>query len=556
MSDDKTNCAEAENLNPNFYAALEKQHITPTFECAKQLSKYNIVIGPNGSGKTRFLCAVKEFLETLENVDVLYGYFPDLSSSGRGIRSSTPSFSLREFTQKNNVSFNDFFKEIESQHKSFLNRLLDPESQNAQEENAPLLTAICESFEHLTGKQIYRYTPPKGAGAKREPKPVLWVRGKGSDDMSLTEALRLFSPGERMLFYMALFFALKRTPGGDRGQIIILDEPEAHLHPDALIKFVSKLKTDFPQATIMIATHSLFLLPQFEFGNIIYMENGQVVHRDSTLYDRILKGMLGNGRKETERFFSSLPEWQYAEFISECFRNPEVVSMVNKDDPQVQIFISALQAQAFKKVLDFGGGSGRLGKSALAAMGPEKWGEITYHIYDKTPSDDTTGLHIIENLSDADADYDCVVMMNVLHEIPPDEWPDLFSTLFAKMELGSRSILLFVEVEALRTGEYPHAEGYFLLGPKEMKELFVLGKTPDGFFIGKHRGFIIKSSALLRVSHESVIAAIRKLKERTYEEIKEIRNKRQEIDAPTSRKYAFLLQQYLNAKIYLDEHHC
>lgn len=556
MSFDETTHRENFHLTPAFEAALEEQHITPTIDCAKQISDFSIVIGPNGSGKTRFLNAVKTVVDAREDADVLYGYFPDLSPSGRGIRAGTPKFSLREFVQKSNVSFNDFFREIESQHKSFLTRLLDPESQNAAEENAPFLTTIGEVFEHFTGKRIYKHTPPKGANTKRETKPVLRVRGEGSDDMTLTEALRLFSPGERMLFYMSLFFALKRTTGENRGQAILLDEPEAHLHPDALLKFVTKLRADFPGAMIMIATHSLFLLPQFEFGNIIYMENGQVVHRDSTLYDRILKGMLGSGRKETERFFSSLPEWQYAEFISECFRNPEVVSMVNKDDPQVQIFISALQAQTFKKVLDFGGGSGRLGKSALAAMGPEKWGEITYHIYDKTPPDDTAGLHIIKNLSDADADYDCIVMMNVLHEIPPDKWPDLFSTLFAKMELGSRSILLFVEVEALHTGEYPHAGGYFLLGPKELKELFVLGKTPDGFFIGKHRGFIIKSSALLRVTQESVIAAIRKLKERTYDEIRKIRNKGQEIDAPTSRKYAFLLQQYLNAQIYLDEHHC
>ena len=44
-------------------------------------SNLNIIIGENGSGKTRFLKAIKDVFISLGEENILYGYFPDLIAS-------------------------------------------------------------------------------------------------------------------------------------------------------------------------------------------------------------------------------------------------------------------------------------------------------------------------------------------------------------------------------------------------------------------------------------------------------------------------------------------
>ena len=64
---------------------------------------------------------------------------------------------------------------------------------------------------------------------------------------NLEVAMNRFSPGERLLLYMAIFFVLRRNSARER--IIILDEPETHLHPQALLEFTRTLTKSFPQTT-------------------------------------------------------------------------------------------------------------------------------------------------------------------------------------------------------------------------------------------------------------------------------------------------------------------
>lgn len=540
---------------------LEKHHIRIEEPEKTLFSNVNLVIGPNGAGKTRLLNALRELYQKTQLVEVLYGYFPDLSSSRPQPLAARPGedppweFSLREYQSIDDIAFEDFFKEIEAQGEEFLRQLLVHRSQYEKSVNQRMFGQIAQFFSEFTGKELVM-------GQE------LTVKDSNGVQVSIAEAMERLSPGERMLFYMSIFFSLKRD--GKRRRVIILDEPESHLHPKALLGFVKALAASFPGATVWIATHSLFLLPEFEFENIVYMENGKVLRRHSDLYRKALAGLLGEGNENVSRFFASLPHWQYYEFISECFTNPTVVSTVNPKDEQVRIFIDALKKHEITRVLDCGGGSGRLGLSMMEASVAE-WQNVTYDIYDAWPAYTGRKFKVYKQLENAPGKYDCVVMMNFLHEVPPQEWSGWFQKLYTLMAPGG--YLLFVEVEALRTGECPNDTGYLVLGTAELAFLFdTTSSLPEIRLEDKQKsiGVLVAREYMKNVTSETVAKAIQQLEIRAYASLLKIREeestrrrKEREQKKPVAeneeeatldaRRYAFFSQQYINAKMFRDE---
>lgn len=539
---------------------LAQHHISIEEPDKTLFSRVNLVTGPNGAGKTRLLNALLELYNKVLDAEVLYGYFPALScdtypgAGDGGLR----DYTLWEYRGYNKGSFHDFFREIELQHKKFIPQLLQYESGSEKGQKAAILKEISHILRKFTEKELVETTD----GGQ------LLVREVDGTTVPLSEALEWFSPGELMLFYMSIFFSLKRD--GERKWVIILDEPESHLHPKALLNFVKVLKDTFPGATIWIATHSLFLLPEFQFENIVYLENGRVLRRRSDLYQKALAGLLGEDSENVSRFFASLPHWQYYEFITECFTNPTVVSTVNPEDEQVRIFIEALKKHEITRVLDCGGGSGRLGLSMMETAVAE-WGSVTYDIYDAWPTYNGQKFKVYKELEDTPGGYDCVIMMNFLHEVPPLEWSGWFRKIYDLMVPEGH--LLFVEVEALRTGECPNDAGYFVLGKAELGFLF---DTEDGLSEiqlkggQKSFGILIPRECLNNVTNESVRKAIHQLEKRAYRKLCRIRErenscrtaertqkkpipldeKQKKTDA---RKYAFFTQQYINAKLFNDK---
>lgn len=540
---------------------LDKHHISIEEPEKTTFSDVNLVTGPNGAGKTRLLNALLELYQKVQDVEILYGYFPALSCSRPQPQAAKPDgeppweYTLREYQNISDVFFKDFFKEIEAQGEEFLSQLRTYRSQNEKGMNQRTFRQIARFFSEFTGKELVMGRD-------------LIVKNSGGVQTSLAEAIEWLSPGERMLFYMSIFFSLKRSGKGKC--VIILDEPESHLHPKALLCFVKALMGTFSGATIWIATHSLFLLPEFQFENIVYLENGKVLRRRSSLYRKALAGLLGEDSENVSRFFASLPHWQYYEFIAECFTNPTVVSTVNPEDEQVRIFIEALKKHEITRVLDCGGGSGRLGLSMMETTAAE-WGSVTYDIYDAWPAYKGRKFKVYKKLKDAPGEYDCIVMMNFLHEVSPQEWIGWFRKLHDLM--ASNGHLLFVEMEALQIGEYPNDTGYLVLGPDELRVLFDLKAELPKIQIGgnpKSFGALVAREDLLNVSNETVFSTIQQLERRSYLELDAIRaaeNKRRAeekaqnkpvvIDekkkALDARKYAFYSQQYINIRLSYDE---
>lgn len=531
-----------------------------------RFSDVNIVIGENGSGKTRLLRTLKVFYESenmSNSVDLIYGYFPSLSDRFVQKKSELPEYALWEFLVQPDVNFDDFFKEIEAQGADFLSHLLERYSQRQEKANEKTLEKINDFFYPTTGKRLIvsQQIPLEmehhfwKEDLMSEPRWIA-VQEQSGRTYSLTLAIERFSPGERLLLYMAIFFVLKRD--STRKRVIILDEPETHLHPQALLTFIRTLKSSFSHTTIWIATHSLFLLPEFNFENVIYMKDGAVIPRNSGLYENVFSALLGEDNEGTRRFFSSLPYWQYVDFVTECFTTPEVVDTVDPEDEQVQLFMDALKRQQIRKVLDCGGGSGRLGLSLMAAGSPLE----SYDIFDANPSYIGNEFTVYTDIKDIKNLYDCVVMMNFLHEVEPDDWPELFHEIYGLLETNGN--LFFVEVAALRDGEWPNETGYMVLGKSELTTLFnITGDLSEIHIQDKQKsvGVLIPRHALETVTKKTVLATIRRLEARSYAELKEIRSEETERkksgngNPPNARRYAFLSQQYINAKLFNDKNH-
>lgn len=509
------------------------------------ISTVNIVIGSNGSGKTRFLRAIKELYSLDKSKDILYGYFPALSDKKTSIDEQNcelPECTLYDSMYMDDVSFSDFFKEIETHNEDFIPELLEYHSQRQKKRGEKALNIVKESFFILTGKNLII----------RNKK--IYIRDSSKKLESLSVALGMLSPGELMLFYMSIFLAIQQN--GKNNKAIILDEPESHLHPKALISFVKLLTQTHEFAEIWIATHSLFIIPEYQFENIIYISESKVQKRTSTIYQNILSSLLGDEDGKIQSFFSSLSQWQYCEFIAECFADPTVIDTVNPKDEQVQLFIKYLKQYKPLRVLDCGGGSGRLGLSLEAAQ-IDQTKDIIYDIFDKKPTYTGNKFSVYTDLKDIQSSYHCVVMMNFLHEVEPTEWQKLFYRLYDLMERDS--YLLFVEVKALAQGEMPTEYGFFILSREELEILF---QCPQGLSEIRNKEnqksscILIPRSSLLNVNEQTIQAAITHLQDHILNEIRLLRKNDNEqndnMGGVNSRRYAFLSQQFLNAKLFID----
>ncbi len=503
-------------------------------------SNINVVIGSNGAGKTRFLRAIRELYHSNEKNNVMYGYFPGLSHSKTAIikDNELPLCTLYESLQETEIEFEDFLREIELQNEDYIPQLLNYHSRLQRERGEKALNTLQNTFFEISGQEIVFEDN------------TIYISDKNGKKSPLNEVITLFSPGELMIFYISVFLSLQKN--SNKKRIIILDEPECHLHPKALLKFIQLLKESNYFTTIWIATHSLFLIPEFEFKDIIYIDDSKIVPRNSSTYRNILSDLLGEDTDRTSQFISSLSQWQYCEYIAECFIDPDVIDIINPKDEQVLLFLDFIKKHETIKVLDFGGGSARLGLSLKQSTNTNT-SKITYEIYDKKPQYKGDEFKVYTSLQSINQKYDCIVMMNVLHEIDPKDWVSVFIEIDSLLkETGN---LLFVETSILNKGEMPNKTGYLVLDSEELQILLSSSKKLNPIIIKESQKSIcipIPKKLLRNVNEFSVKSAIESLESTT---LKSIKNEREKADFKTSRYYAFLSQMYINAKLYNDSNH-
>jgi ABC-type histidine transport system ATPase subunit len=316
----------------------------------------------------------------------------------------------------------------------------------------------------------------EGIGAHSE---LIWkhhdntIAGDKGIRRGLQEYLSYMSPGERNLFYMVLFMCCFYRFFNEQQLIIIMDEPELHLHTEKIRKFIELLDEEFREkdVTFWIATHSIHLIPDFRYSEIVFLDKGKLVPRNSGFLTSIYEIMQGPDRS-LKILLDSINKWEYYNFIQECFERPKTVLDQNKKDPQFKAFIGLIQDMIKSndqiQVLDYGSGQGRFGYYL------EDWKSISYYTFDeylKDPENSKRHFHTVVQLMKNEKQFQCVLLVNTLHEISIEKWMGIFEQI--EYLLSDNGFLFFCEAAILTEGEFPYDNcGYLVLGKEGIQALF------------------------------------------------------------------------------------
>lgn len=371
------------------------------------------------------------------------------------------------------------------------------------------------------------------------------------------------SPGQKTLFaYAVLLFYLEyNTQTNLRECIIIIDEPEKHLHPEAQIILIDTLRDLVKEkGQLWIATHSINILSHLHSDEILFVENDEVFPPSRLTPGHSFKALMGyeNYIDELSTFINSISQWAYANFMVQCFIEPDVIFSNDINDPQYKLFFQFVKQFDHIKLLDYGAGKGRIGYTIQEDNALRN--KIQYSAFDPN-KDNLPFLSAIPNIStytdnlvviDSNS-MDCVILCNVLHEIVPQDWKETFDNI--KRVLKKGGYLLILEDKYLPKGETAHEFGYLILDRTQLEQLFstsnVLQLKAENNYKERITFCAIKKEDI-NVASYTINRAISSLEKESFEELKRIRSNKN-TDVASGRQYANVTQLYINAKMALEK---
>ncbi|RKH26843.1 ATP-binding cassette domain-containing protein [Corallococcus sp. AB018] len=421
---------------------------------------------------------------------------------------------------------------------------------------------LCDDIKNLLGAQLDRSLD----GA-----PTLW--GRAIPTAGLSE-------GQRLLLQLSV--ALHAQGMRLSEAVLLLDEPETHLHPAAVVDVLETLRKATPDGQLWIATHSLSILAWAPTDSLWFVRGGHAkwVGREPEL---VLTGLLGDeqGRERLEAFLQLPAQLASNRFAADCLLPPTVV-MTDGDDPQLQQIRNAIHA--FRRpsqplrLLDFGAGKGRL----LAALreahddGRPFTEVVDYRALDASVNDRDHCIALINATygmgasavrhfrGDADLEsqldvesIDVAIMCNVLHEVPPSQW---LSVLGPKSALARRmrpsGFLLIVEDMHIPVGEKAHSHGFLLLDTYPLKGLFGWREADPAIQLvaerdGRLKAWLVPASLLKRVSPETRSDALLRLQTYARKELQALRQ--QPPSFRNGQLHGLWTQLFANASLAIDD---
>lgn len=536
-------------------------------------SQINLIMGENGAGKSRFLKATRDIC-IKNDIPCIYMDFTQIRGNYEQIQRSEKdnlTGALLFHGKLDTPLYHDLVPMLESNMETFFQQLMEFSSMSS---TTPVISERLQQINAFLGRHLGRMLDFN----LNSKKCMLTCREQDRSAIPVEDALKEMSPGERCILYFALGVLCIQSDEGMRGNyVLLLDEPENHLHPKALralIRDVKQEKTLPLNCKLVIASHSIFLIPAFQFEEIIHIQNGAVGHPSGRLYSNLYLSLVGNDSPDEsslQTFMASLDQWGFANYIAECLAaEPTVKDDPRETDPQFlklnEVFWPALQKHENGRqsinLLDYGGGGGRIAKCLELRAKKRDYsldGKLTYDIYDikpqhnKLPDEPWMGEIYQNKESIPRGKYDFIVLYNVLHEIDVTEWAPILSDIIAMLNLTG--ILVFGERNVLTRGERPFGKsGYLVLKLEELKCLFGEKAVEEISIDSQGRDptscYIIRTQHANIIKQENVRRAVEVLSQRMNEAVRQYINR--SVDSPSSREYAFYCQGKINAEHALE----
>gem|GEM_PF-919018 len=474
--------------------------------------KARIIIGPNGCGKSRLLRALSDTLTKngVKKTDIVYANFPEMAGLERkGIEDEKLALLKNIFIDRRNTPIYDTLKLISSNPIKGVSTLV-----TLAENDSHCEEAVKKADEFL--KPIFgeKFTMVSVADYFGEDKPL--------------------SPGQRSIFYMSVMLGVLAAHHKDDEFYILLDEPDLHLHAKSVVDFIKLIQENLPKAKLWVATHSVHLMTHFDFDEIIYIVDGKVQRNNSKIYDEICKTMVDTDAMQ--QFASFVGLYGFYAFFRECFNKPDADS--NAGTTKFSHIQKRIRDLEIRKILDYGAGKGRFFKLLMDIPNIEYSAFECFHKYYEELNALIPSGKIYTNASDIPkGEFDAVLLINTLHEIPLDMWRTTFETI--RRVLKNDGYLFFCETSPLVMGEKLINAGFLVLSTMEQHVLFNVESVHLDDSHKLHFSEIPKEKI--------PVLDVEKLKT-TLDLLKTNSFKRWESEDKNARSAAFYAVQHLNAK--------
>lgn len=399
----------------------------------------------------------------------------------------------------------------------------------------------------------------------------------GIDEFEGQKKLKLFnlpveaaalSPGQQYLIRMAVACYQNKV---DNSLVFFLDEPELHLHPKALIDVICFLKMTFKESQFWISTHSLsliaYLTANINNTTVFNIKNGKVelFRSDST---DLLEGLIGceDNKIAVQMVLSTPEEYASNRFSIECFDPPQTVD-AKPNDVQNKIIGQILKPGDL--VVDYGAGKGRFFEGLGIDYTDEQLAKkIKYFAFDPDKKDAEKCCSIMNTYGSTSKNYfnaidplkkivnesaNYVLLVNVLHEIDPKYWLEVFQNIDYLLKKDGK--LIIVERSELTVGEAPYDNGFLVITPNSAQILF--GQENIDYMTHPQKTYIARymiSKGGLKVTTDKVARCIEQIKIDSFEQLRLLKdNKCADKKYKFGLKKAFWLNQYANSSFIIED---
>lgn len=581
----------------------------------KKLSKIVVFAGPNGSGKSRLLRYVDQSLrlrheistprKTLDEQIILYRTHIQEHPENRDIPQLRTT--LADFERSNRLL--DNIEVTSSDRYTFapIPQLVDSwtQSRDAIESGKTLaetltnnnsstyamayVQSVHDQYWHAT-HQDSEATDQERAEARGKFESLLAIIklfvGVSPQFSKLERrpllfgkpiALAALSNGQLILLQMAVDLHAKQRRL--ESAVVFLDEPELHLHPSAVIEFIDRIAASGANTQLWISTHCVPLLAHLHArgdASLYYMKAGKPEFAGSAPQE-VLQSLLGDDARASElrEYIGFSDRLALTNYAAQCLLPPTSVEASSRDDQVNQIAKFIASKAGPLKILDFGAGKGRL-LTSLQADAAEVLANAQLYALETNPESFTSCKNayamaghpdrafgstdsLLEKVDDKSIDL--VVLCNVLHEIDPDAWLELFaaSTGIIQRLLKDDGEVLLVEDMAIPRGEHAHKYGFMVLDTAQIRTLFSITSHDSGEFVtdikrnDRLKAHLISKSLLSRISRDTRDRAIEQLRTQARTKIEEIRSSSNH-SFGSGRLHAFWLAQFANASLWMAKH--